>query len=423
MQSDKMDRIIEKKHGFQLKKHGPYVAMGALLLAMVCWILFGNHASTVRVEKDQLTVSEVQKAEFKDYVRTSGRVIPIQVVQVSPEEGGIVVEKVVEEGSKVRKGDIIVRLSNSNLDLQILNAEAELAEKQNLLRNTQVAMQQDRLNNQTEQAQLDMDTQRKQRTFEQNRRLYQEKLISRESYIQSQEDWQLASKKRSLVAKRLKQDSLYRTVQMDQMEDNLGAMRRNVLLVRQRKDKLCVRSVIDGELGLLDVELGQSVQAGQKIGQINDLSDYKVQADIDEHYIDRVRQGLTATFQRGDKEYLLQVRKVYPEVRQGKFRCDFIFKGERPENIRTGQTYYIDLELGQPEQAVIIPRGTFFQTTGGQWIFVMDKSGSKAYRRNIRIGRQNPQYYEVLEGLEPGERVVTSGYEAFKDNEVLSLIP
>ena len=423
MQSDKMDRIIEKKHGFQLKKHGPYVAMGALLLAMVCWILFGNHASTVRVEKDQLTVSEVQKAEFKDYVRTSGRVIPIQVVQVSPEEGGIVVEKVVEEGSKVRKGDIIVRLSNSNLDLQILNAEAELAEKQNLLRNTQVAMQQDRLNNQTEQAQLDMDTQRKQRTFEQNRRLYQEKLISRESYIQSQEDWQLASKKRSLVAKRLKQDSLYRTVQMDQMEDNLGAMRRNVLLVRQRKDKLCVRSVIDGELGLLDVELGQSVQAGQKIGQINDLSDYKVQADIDEHYIDRVRQGLTATFQRGDKEYLLQVRKVYPEVRQGKFRCDFIFKGERPENIRTGQTYYIDLELGLPEQAVIIPRGTFFQTTGGQWIFVMDKSGSKAYRRNIRIGRQNPQYYEVLEGLEPGERVVTSGYEAFKDNEVLSLIP
>ena len=275
MQTDKMDRIIEKKHGFWLKKYGLYAAMGALLLAMICWILFGNHASTVRVEKDQLTVSEVQKAEFKDYVRTSGRVIPIQVVQVSPEEGGIVVEKVVEEGSMVRKGDIIVRLSNSNLDLQILNAEAELAEKQNLLRNTQVAMQQDRLNNQTEQAQLDMDTQRKQRTFEQNRRLYQEKLISRESYLQSQEDWQLASKKRSLVTKRLKQDSLYRTVQMDQMEDNLGAMRRNVLLVRQRKDKLCVRSAIDGELGLLDVELGQSVQPGQKIGQINDLSDYR----------------------------------------------------------------------------------------------------------------------------------------------------
>ena len=311
--------------------------------------------------------------------------------------------------------------SNSNLDLQILNAEAELAEKQNLLRNTQVAMQQDRLNNLTEQAQLDMDTQRKQRTYEQNQQLHDQGLISREDYLQSQEDYQLSARKQRVVSQRLKQDSIYRTVQMDQMEDNLENMRRNVVLVRQRKDKLEVRSAIDGELGLLDVELGQSIAPGQKIGQLNDLSDYKVQAEIDEHYIDRVRQGLMATFQRGDKTFELQVRKVYPEVRQGKFRCDFIFRGQRPENIRTGQTYYLDLELGQPEQAVLIPRGTFFQTTGGQWIFVLDKSGSKAYRRTIRIGRQNPQFYEVLEGLEPGERVVTSGYEAFKDNEVLDI--
>ena len=414
-----MDRIIEKKKGFQLKKHGPYVAGGCLLLAVLGWLVFGNHASTLRVAQDELTISEVKSAEFKDYVRTNGQVMPIQVVQISPEEGGIVMEKVVEEGSMVHKGDVIVRLSNSNLDLQILNAESELAEKQNLLRNTQVAMQQDRLNNLTEQAQLDMDTHRKQRTFEQNKRLYDAKMINREAYVQSQEDYQLSAQKRSLVSRRLKQDSLYRTVQMDQMEDNLQNMRRNVMLVRQRKSKLEVRATATGELGLLDVELGQSIQPGQMIGQLNDLSDYKVQAQIDEHYIDRVRQGLTATFTRGDKQYQLQVRKVYPEVREGKFRCDFVFRGERPENIRTGQTYYIDLELGQPEQAILIPRGTFFQTTGGQWIFVLDKSGSKAYRRNIRIGRQNPQHYEVLEGLEPGERVVTSGYEAFKDNEIL----
>jgi HlyD family secretion protein len=414
-----MDRVIEKKKGFQLKKHGPYVAGGCLLLTVLGWLVLGNHASTLRVTQDELTISEVKSAEFKDYVRTNGQVMPIQVVQISPEEGGIVMEKVVEEGSMVHKGDVIVRLSNSNLDLQILNAESELAEKQNLLRNTQVAMQQDRLNNLTEQAQLDMDTHRKQRTFEQNKRLYDAKMINRETYLQSQEDYQLSARKQSLVGRRLKQDSLYRTVQMDQMEDNLQNMRRNVMLVRQRKSKLEVRANATGELGLLDVELGQSIQPGQMIGQINDLSDYKVQAQIDEHYIDRVRQGLTATFTRGEKQYQLQVRKVYPEVREGKFRCDFVFRGERPENIRTGQTYYIDLELGQPEQAILIPRGTFFQTTGGQWIFVLDKSGSKAYRRNIRVGRQNPQYYEVLEGLEPGERVVTSGYEAFKDNEIL----
>ena len=416
-----MDRVIEKKRGFQLKKHGPWVAGAALLALLLGWLVFGNHASTLRVSRDDVTISEVRQAEFKDYVRTNGQVLPIQVVQISPEEGGIVMEKVVEEGSMVHRGDVIVRLSNSSLDLQILNAEAELAEKQNLLRNTQVTMQQDRLNNQTEQAQLDMDTQRKQRTFEQNQRLYEEKLIGREDYLQSQEDYQLAAKKRTLVSQRLKQDSIYRTVQMDQMEDNLENMRRNVVLVRQRKDKLEVRSAIDGELGLLDVELGQSISPGQKIGQINDLSDYKVQAQIDEHYIDRVRQGLTATFTRGERQYSLQVRKVYPEVRDGKFRCDFTFVGERPDNIRTGQTYYIDLELSQPEQAILIPRGTFFQTTGGQWIFVVDKSGNRAYRRPIRIGRQNPQYYEVLEGLEPGERVVTSAYEAFKDNEQLEL--
>ena len=400
-------------------KYWPYMAGGGLLMLFIGWLVLGNHAATLKVSADELTVSEVTKAEFKDYVRTNGQVLPIQVVQISPEEGGIVVEKVVEEGTMVRQGDVIVRLNNSNLDLQILNAESELAEKQNLLRNTQVAMQQDRLNNLTEQAQLEMDTHRKQRTFEQNKRLYEAKLINREDYVQSQEDYQLSAKKRTLVGRRLIQDSLYRTVQMDQMEDNLQNMRRNVMLVRQRKSKLEVRATATGELGLLDVELGQSIQPGQMIGQINDLSDYKVQAQIDEHYIDRVRQGLAATFSRGGKQYRLQVRKVYPEVREGKFRCDFVFRGERPENIRTGQTYYIDLELGQPEQAVLIPRGTFFQTTGGQWIFVLDKNGGKAYRRNIRIGRQNPQFYEVLEGLEPGERVVTSGYEAFKDNEVL----
>lgn len=389
------------------------------MLIVLLWILFGNHQSTLQVDEEDITISNVTRGEFKDYVRLNGTVIPIQVVRISPEEGGIVMEKVADEGQKVKKGDVIIRLSNSNLDLQILNAEAELAEKQNLLRNTQVAMQQDKLNNETEQATLEMDVVRKRRAFEQNERLYKEKLISKETYLQAKEDYDLAKKKQTLIGERLKKDAQYRNIQMDQMEDNLQNMRKNVVLVRQRKDKLEVRSSIDGELGLLDVELGQSISPGEKIGQLNDLSDYKVQAQIDEHYIDRVRQGLMATFTRGDKQYQLQVRKVYPEVREGKFRCDFIFKGDRPENIRTGQTYYIELELGQPEQAIIIPRGTFFQTTGGQWIFVLSSDGSKAHRRPIRVGRQNPQHYEILEGLESGERVVTSGYEAFKDNEVL----
>lgn len=412
-----MDRQIEKKSF--LRRYAWYIAAAAALAALLVWIVLGTTANTMTIDATDITISDVTRGKFDDYVRLNGQVLPIQVVQISPEEGGIVREKVVEEGTRVRKGDVILRLSNSNLDLQILNAEAELAEKQNLLRNTQVAMQQDRLNNRTEQATLDTDCDRKRRAYEQNARLYKERLISKEVYLQSREDYNLARRKQSLISQRLKQDSIYRHVQMAQMEDNLDNMRKNVLLVRDRKNKLEVRSAIDGELGLLDVELGQNIAAGQNIGQINDLSDFKVQAQIDEHYIDRVRPGLSASFSRDGKTYLLRVRKVYPEVRNGTFRTDFVFVGERPAQMRSGQTFYVELALGKPQQATLIPRGTFFQTTGGNWIFVLDKSGRKAYRRNISIARQNPQYYEVTDGLEPGERVITSGYEEFKDNDVL----
>lgn len=415
-----MDRMIERKRGIRMR-HVPYIAAGTFVLVVLLWIVFGNHQSTLRVDVDDVTLADVTRGEFKDYVRLNGTVIPIQVVHISPEEGGIVVEKVAEEGQRVNRGDVIVRLSNSSLDLQILNAEAELAEKQNLLRNTQVAMQQDRLGNETELASLEMDVARKRRGFEQNERLYGERLVSKEAFIQAKEDYDLAQRKLKLVGERLKKDAQYRSIQMEQMEDNLENMQRNVVLVRERKSKLDVRSTIDGELGLLDVELGQSVSSGQTIGQVNDLSDFKIEARIDEHYIDRVRVGLSATFEREGKTYALTVRKVYPEVREGKFRTDLVFVGTRPSNMRAGQTFYLNLELGSPIQAVLIPKGTFFQTTGGNWIFVLDKSGSTAYRRNVSIGRQNPQYYEIEDGLEPGERVIISGYEAFKDNDVLKL--
>jgi HlyD family secretion protein len=414
-----MDRPIEKK-SFP-RRYAGYIAAAVVAVALLAWLIFGSTASTMTIDSNEITISDVTRGEFDDYVRLNGQVVPIQVVQISPEEGGIVREKVVEEGTRVRKGDVILRLSNSSLDLQILNAEAELAEKQNLLRNTQITMQQDQLNNRTEQATLDMDCERKLRAYKQNSRLYNEKLISQEEFLKSREDYDLARRKQQLIGQRLNQDSLYRHVQMEQMEDNLQNMRKNVLLVRERKNKLEVRSNIDGELGLLDVELGQNIQAGQNIGQINDLSDFKIETNIDEHYIDRVRAGLTATITRDGKQYQLRVRKVYPEVRNGSFRTDFVFEGTRPEQMRSGQTYYVELALGKSSQATLIPRGTFFQITGGNWIFVLDRSNKKAYRRNISIARQNPQYYEVTDGLEPGERVITSGYEAFKDNEVLIL--
>lgn len=413
-----MDIQIEKRRGPKASQIAMAVG-GAAVVALILWAVLADHKSTMRIDGDKATFATAVRGEFNDYVRVNGQVAPISVVQLSPEEGGIVREKVVEEGAKVKAGDVILRLSNSNLDLQILNAEAELAEKQNLLRNTQVTMQQDKLSNEQERLQLNMDTERKHRTADQYERLYKEKLISREKYLQAKEDYDLSARKLQLVEERLKQDSIYRSVQMEQMEENLANMRKNVLLIRERKAKLDVTAPIDGELGLLDAELGQSISAGQMVGQISDLSDYKIEAKIDEHYIDRVVSGLPAQFDKQGSKFNLRVRKVYPEVREGRFRTDFVFDGERPDNIRTGQTYYIDLQLGEPTESVMIPRGTFFQATGGQWIFVLDAEGKHAYRRNIRIGRQNPQTYEVLEGLEAGEKVITSGYEAYGDCEEL----
>jgi HlyD family secretion protein len=415
-----MDIQLEKKKGIR-KKHIPYIAGGALFVLLLGWIIFGDHSSTLKIDARGISIGEAKFALFNDFVRVDGQVQPITIVQLSPEEGGIVQEKVVEEGAQIRRGDVIVRLSNSALDLQILSAEAELAEKQNFLRNTQVAMEQDRLNNQNEKLQLELETTRKQRTFRQQETLYGENLIAREEYLQAKEDYDLAIQKHALIMERLRQDSIYRSIQVDVLEDNLANMQRSVVLIRQRKEHLNIRSQIDGELGLLDVVLGQNVSPGQRIGQINDLSDYKVEAFIDEHYIDRVRTGLAATFERQGTGYGLVVRKVYPEVREGRFRTDFVFTGERPENIRSGQTYYINLELGQPTESVIIPKGSFFQNTGGNWIFVLDADGKRAYRRSIRIGRQNPQYYEVLEGLQPSEKVIVSSYESYKDNQVLVL--
>ena len=416
-----MDKIIEKKKGWRAafsKKALPYWG-GALVLALVLWLVFRDNSATLRVNADSLTISQVSQGEFNDYIRVSGQVQPMTTIQISPQEGGIVQEIVTEEGSRVKAGDVIVRLSNDNLDLQILNSEAELAEKENILRNTLISMEQQKLSLKQDKLQLQTEVARLKRKYEQNKALYEDRLIAREDYLTSKEDYELAAGKLELVKDRAEQDSLYRSVQILQMQESLDNMRRNMLMIRHRKENLTIKAPIDGELGLLDVVLGQSISAGMKIGQINNLDSYKIEAQIDEHYIDRVTAGLAATFQRQNDSYGAIIRKVYPEVRDGKFKADFKFEGETPDNIRSGQTYYLNLQLGQPENAVLVPRGTFYQKTGGKWIFVVAPEGGKAVRREIRIGRQNPQYYEVLEGLQPGEKVITSGYDSFGDNDVL----
>ena len=356
-----MDKIIEKKKGISAAftaKALPYW-LGAAVALFIIYLIARPNEKTLRVSEDSLIFSSAVRGEFNDYIRISGRVQPMTTIQLSPQEGGIVQEILIEEGSKVKAGDPILILSNDNLDLSILNSEAELAEKENILRNTQIQMEQQKLDVRQNELEYGIQVERLKRAYEQQKALYEDKLIAKEDYLKAEEDYKLASQKYELVRQRSKQDSLYRGTQIDRMEESLENMLLNMQMIRKRKDNLIVKAPIDGELGLLDVVLGQSIANGTKIGQVNSVGTYKIEAQIDEHYIDRVVPGLEATFERQSETYATSIRKVYPEVRDGKFQADFRFEGQQPDNIRSGQTYYLNLQLGQPEEAIIIPRGTF----------------------------------------------------------------
>lgn len=418
--TNNMDRKIEKKKGIR-PKHMIYAAGVLAVIFLFYMAFFADRTSTYKVDRDKLIIETVVEDQFNDYITVPGTVEPITIVYLDAQEGGRVEEKLIEEGAMVKKGEIILKLSNPDLALNILDSEAQLAEKENFLRNTQIAMEQERIQIKRELLNLKYDIERKNRIFEQNQTLIKDNLISREEYLRSREDLDMARQAQELFVERQKQDSIFRSVQVDNMKNNLDNMRKNLNLVRQRAENLNVKAPVDGQLGLLTPEIGQSISRGANMGQINVLTSYKVTAQIDEHYIDRVRTQLTATLDRQGSEFNLVVKRVYPEVRNGTFEIDMVFTDTMPDNIRTGQTYYTSLQLGQPKVSVMVPIGGFFQETGGQWIYVLDQTGTEATRRSISIGRKNPRYYEVLEGLKPGEKVIVSGYETFGKNDRLIL--
>jgi len=415
-----MDKVIPKKKGIQ-KKHFGYLAIGIAMIVLIYMAFFSDRTSTYKVEKDKLIIETVTEDQFNDYITVPGTVEPITTIKLDAQEGGRVEEKLIEEGSMVKKGDVILKLSNPDLYLNILNSEGELAQKENFLRNTQISMEQDRLQIKRELVNLKYDIERKDRNFRQNELLIKDNLISKEEYIRSKEDLDMAVQSKELFIERRTQDSIFRSVNVETIKNDLVNMRKNLNLVKERVQNLNVTAPVDGQLGLLSPEIGQSINRGENMGQINVLTSYKVTAQIDEHYIDRVRTQLDGTLERQSNKFNLSVRRVYPEVRNGTFKIDMIFRDSMPDNIRTGQTYYISLQLGQPKVSVLVPIGGFFQETGGQWIFVLDATESFATKRNISIGRKNPKYYEVLEGLKAGEKVIVSGYETFGKNEKLIL--
>jgi HlyD family secretion protein len=405
-----MDSPIEKKKGLRPKTL-LLMLSGVCLLALTLWLITTSGTSTFRIQAERITVATAIRDEFKDYISLVGTVAPISTILLDVEEGGKVIAKIAEEGQMLMKGDIIVRLENTDLNFQILNSESQLAYQSNELRNTMIQMERQKISNKQQLLSIDNELKLLKRNYERNTDLIRFHHISQEDYLISKDNFELALAERALRYEQMIQDSIFRENQHQQMNINLRNMEQNLRVVRQRLDKLNIQAPADGQLGSLNIETGQLINRGERIGQLHVLDDYKISASIDEHYIDRVRHNLKATFDRQNIRYELTVSRVYPEVRNGKFQIDFRFTGEKPENLRTGQTYHLSLELGQSLESTIIPRGGFFQSTGGQWVFVL--SGNTALKRHIRIGRQNPLFYEVLEGLEPGEKIIINNYDLF----------
>lgn len=414
-----MDIKIEKKKGLK-PKHFGYIALGALLL-FVGYQLLSPSVSTFRTEKDKLSIGQVSQGKFDDYITINGNVAPISTIYMDAYEGGRVTEKLIEEGATVKKGDIILKLENINLYEQILNSESNLALKQNDLRSTRLNFDSRQVEGRRSLATASTDLQRLKRNYEQNEALFKEELISREEYQLSKENYELSKKQYEIVKSQTETDDELRKTSLTGLDADLSRMQKTLGMVYQRLDHLNVRAPADGQLGFLDAEIGQNITQGQRIGQVNVLTDYKIEADIDEHYIDRVKRDLVAVLERNGTEYPLRLRKVYPEVRSGRFRVDLVFTDAKPETIRTGQSYNIKLQLGESSDALLLPKGSFFTSTGGQWIFVVAPGGDEALRRPIRVGKQNSRYYEVLEGLDAGEEVITSNYDSFGEAERIVL--
>jgi HlyD family secretion protein len=415
-----MDRVIVNKS--KKRKKLLWIAIAVVVTGLVLYqLIWADHSSKLNVDLDKISIVDVVEEDFLDYMTATGVVEPISTIYLDAMEGGRVDKILIEEGNMVKEGDIILQLSNPDLNLRILTNQANLAEQENRLRDTKLLMEQQKIELRRQIIQLEYDQVKLKRESERNSTFFEKGLISQEEYLLSKENYQLAKSTLTLFKERAAQDSIFRETQVINLEEALDRMRDNLALVKEKLESLNVKAPIDGQLGALNAEIGQTILNGFRLGQINVLDDFKVKAPLDEHWIDRIRSGLDGALERNNQNYSLRITKVYPEVRNGRFEVDMEFQGQKPDNIRSGQTYRIRVELGEPEKAIQVQKGGFYSTTGGQWIYVVDPSGDFATKREIVTGKMNPRYYEILEGLEAGEKVIISGYESFGNNDKLIL--
>ncbi len=415
-----MDRKIRKKK-WTLKRISGLCLAGLFVGAVLYEFLLGDHSSKLNVQVERIRISTVERGPFQEFIPVRGTVLPILTIYLDALEGGRVEELFVEEGALVKEGDPILRLSNPTLELNVMNQEALLFEQLNSMENTRLNIETQAINRREQLINIEYRLQQTERDYLKNEELMKRSLISRKEYEESKEDYDYWLKRQEFMVQTVRQDSLYRLGQLVTLETTAKRLQMNLEAVKQPLDNLVLKAPVSGQLTSLNAEFGELKTRGQRLGQVDVLDGFKVRAAIDEFYITRIHTGLTGSFELAGKTYHMVIRRVYPEVLEGRFEVDLDFAGEVPEEIRRGQTLPIRLALGDLSEAILLARGGFYQTTGGNWVFVVDRSGTSATRKPIRTGRQNPEFFEILEGLTPGEQVVTSSYENYEEIEKLVL--
>jgi HlyD family secretion protein len=415
-----VDRIIKKKK-WPAKKIITVAGVVALIALIALSYFFTSGKSKLNVDTERITISEIKKGTFQEFIPVNGVVLPLTTIYLDAVEGGRVEEKFVEDGAIMKKGQPILRLSNTDLQLGLVTQQTNVY---NLLTQMQIsknAAQQNTVSKLNQMTDVESALKEAERIYKLDKYLYEKKAIGSQEYQKALNDYNYYLQKQKLTQKILQQDSLSNQQQITQSRQSFEGSQNALNVMRQKVGDLIVRAPIDGQLTSLDAEIGQSKNKGERLGQIDVLDGYKVRVDIDEHYISRIFIGLMGDFDFNNKTYKLEIKKVYTQVNNGRFQVDMEFVSDVPKGIRRGQTLQIRLALSDETQAVLLPKGGFYQQTGGNWIFKVTADGKKAYKADIQLGRQNPDYYEVLQGLNPGEKVVTSSYENYGDMQELIL--
>lgn len=414
-----MDRALPKR--FWTNQRLVLSGGSVLLIGLLAYtIFFADRRSKLNVEKDKITVSTVSTGPFEDFIAVTGVVQPLKTIRLDAIAGGYVTQKMIEGGSMVRQGDVLLRLENQNLRLNFLQSETEANRLVNDLQNTRQRLRVERYSLRKTLSDLDFQINQAKDVFDRQAKLFKDKVISEQDYMKAKLDYERLVEQRKIEAESQKYQEENSRTQIQMLEGTLARTQKNVALWQQTLENLVVKAPVSGMLSTMDVEVGSNINQGQNIGQIDDLNGFKMRVGVDEHYISRVFPGLKGSFEFNGKTHELEIKRVYPEVKSGRFEVDMTFPKGTPEGIKRGQSSPIQLELGKAAKATLLPVGGFFSDTGGNWVYVVDKSsGKRAVKRSITLGRKNPEFYEVLDGLQPGEQVITSSYENFGDNEVL----